>query len=55
MPCESIVTGNTLMPIVGRNAETNRTAAITQNVARGTDLPGFFASSERFEIVSMPV
>ena len=29
-------TGKTLMPMVGRNAETNSTATMTQKVARGT-------------------
>src|SRR5437879_2376562 len=48
-------TGKTLRPIVGRNAATNSTATITAYVARGTDLPGFLASSERLEMVSMPV
>src|SRR5579864_5505096 len=48
-------TGNTLMPIVGRKADTKRTAAITANVARGTLRPGFFASSDMLEMVSMPV
>src|SRR5262252_2959750 len=51
----SCVTGNTLMPIVGRNAETKSTAMITHQVASGTLRPGFFASSERLEMVSIPV
>src|ERR1700751_6231720 len=51
----SMCTGNTLMPIVGRNAETNRTAMMTHHVALGTLRPGSLASSARFEIVSMPV
>src|SRR5258708_37297908 len=43
------------MPIVGRKAETNNTATITANVARGTLRPGFLTSSDMLEIVSMPV
>ena len=41
--------------MVGRKAETNSTAAITAKVARGTLRPGFFASSDMLEMVSMPV
>src|SRR5258706_16438504 len=48
-------TGKTLMPMVGRNADTKSTAAITQKVARGTLRPGSFTSSDMFEIVSIPV
>jgi hypothetical protein len=51
----SMWTGKTLMPIVGRKNETNSTAAMTAKVARGTLRPGFFASSDMFEMVSMPV
>src|SRR5215472_9548281 len=54
-PWPSGWTGNTLMPIDGRNEDTNSTATITANVALGTDLPGFFASSDMLEMVSMPV
>src|SRR5215510_13334168 len=54
-PWPSGWTGKTLMPIVGRKAETNSTAAITAKVALGTVRPGFFASSDMLEIVSMPV
>jgi len=43
------------MPIVGRKAETKSTAAITKKVARGTVRPGFLASSDMLEMVSMPV
>src|SRR5207302_7864780 len=51
----SNVTGKTLTPIVGRNADTKSTATMTHHVASGTFRPGSFASSERFEIVSIPV
>ena len=43
------------MPIVGRKAETKSTATITHHVASGTLRPGSLASSDRFEIVSIPV
>ncbi len=48
-------TGKTLMPMVGRIADTASTATMTPKYARGTLRPGFFASSLRLEMVSMPV
>src|SRR5713101_3715693 len=53
--CASKCTGKTLMPMVGRIAETASTATMTPKYARGTLRPGFFASSLRLEMVSMPV
>ena len=41
--------------MVGKNADTKSTATITQIVARGTERPGFLASSDMLEMVSIPV